>query len=302
MNYKIPGGQLHIIPPLFASRDKDGLFQKDVERFSIAPREINSAKSWLREKGWVDGEPFICLLVRDSKYLLSNPVNAAFGASRGNWAYHSYRDSDIDAYVKGIKYFLSQDYWVIRMGKSCVKPVSIKHSKLIDYPFIEDQEDLMDIWLTLNAKLFISTGTGIDILPSIYKSPASLYVNALPLLNLTSWHKMIWVPKYLVWKSTGKYLTFKEHLAHNYMETQFYEDAGIQIVDLAPEDILDVFQEQERRLSGSWIETEDDLKRQKSFWEIFKAWPEFSKYHNWIHPEARVGAHFLRKMGDSFFE
>lgn len=160
----------------------------------------------------------------------------------------------------------------------------------------------MDIWLTLNAKLFISTGTGIDILPNVYKVPVSLYLNALPLINLNSSHHMTWVPKYLIWKSTGKYLTLKEHLSNHHLETLFYEDAGIQVVDLTSQDILDAIQEQEQRLLGSWVDTDDDLNRQKCFWEILKKFPEFSIYHNWIHPEARVGTHFLRKMGDAFFE
>ncbi|EKQ99103.1 MULTISPECIES: TIGR04372 family glycosyltransferase [Leptospira] len=301
LNHKIPRGKSHIVPSLPMTRDKDGLFQGNVERFSMTSREINFAKSWMQKKGWIESEPFICLLVRDSEYLLSTHFHKSLASSRENWTYHSYRDSKIETYIKGIHYLLSAGYWVIRMGKVAVKSVPIQHPKLIDYPFLEDQKDLIDVWLTLNAKLFISTGTGIDILPSIYRSPISLYVNALPLLYLCSWHHSIWVPKYLIWKSTGKYLTLREHLAHNFLETQFYEDAGIQIVDLTPEDILSVFQEQEGRLSGSWIETEDDLKRQKNFWEVFKTWPEFYKYHNWIHPEARVGAHFLKKMGDEFF-
>ncbi|WP_230458349.1 TIGR04372 family glycosyltransferase [Leptospira weilii] len=302
INNKLPGGESHIVPSLSASRDKDGLFQGEIERFSISKYENDSAKSWMRKFGWTDNEPFVCLLVRDSEYLISDPNNRGFAESRENWTYHSYRDSDVETYIEGIEYFLARGYWVIRMGKICAKPVPIRNSKFIDYPFLDDQEDLMDIWLSLNAKLFISTGTGIDVLPNVYKTPVSLYLNALPLINLSSSHHMTWVPKYLIWKSTGKYLTLREHLSNHHLETQFYEDAGIQVVDLTSQDILDATWEQEQRLSGSWIDTEDDRNRQRRFWEILKTFPEFSTYHNWIHPEARVGAHFLRKMGDAFFD
>ena len=40
--------------------------------------------------------------------------------------------------------------------------------------------------------------------------------------------------------------------------------------------------------------TEEDLQQQSAFWKLFESHDNYCKYHGIIHPEARVGAHFLR--------
>jgi myosin-crossreactive antigen len=59
-------------------------------------------------------------------------------------------------------------------------------------------------------------------------------------------------------------------------------------------EILQVVLEMEARLNGKWEDAEEDQYFQDRFWSIFKSHPEFKKYHEIIHPEVRVGTHFLR--------
>ena len=63
-------------------------------------------------------------------------------------------------------------------------------------------------------------------------------------------------------------------------------------VDSPP--ICNAVLEKEARLNGTWQESNEDKLLQERFWEIFKSHSNFQKYHGDIHPEARVGAHFLR--------
>jgi putative glycosyltransferase (TIGR04372 family) len=188
------------------------------------------------------------------------------------------------------------------MGKVSNQPVQISHPNLIDYPFITDQRDLMDIWLARHSVLFISTATGLDILPGIYKNPPSLYVNALPLTHLHSSHYSTWTPKHLLWRESGKNLTLKELLKNNYVSSKDYDEKGIHIVDLSSEEILNCTKEKISRINGTWLETAEDKILQDRFWTTLKNWEGFSNLHKWIHPQSRVGAHFLRKMGESFFD
>ena len=76
-------------------RDTNDNFEKQ-PGFKFLPDEDNFAKNWLIKKGWKEGEPFVCLLVRDSKYL--NTYH-----SKWDFTYHSYRDSNIDDYLPAIK-------------------------------------------------------------------------------------------------------------------------------------------------------------------------------------------------------
>ncbi|SVE47038.1 uncharacterized protein METZ01_LOCUS499892, partial [marine metagenome] len=67
-NAKIPGGQIFNEHSIFLSnhsRDFDGLFENSGFKLSFSEEENIKGKDWLKSKGWVEGDPFVCLLVRD---------------------------------------------------------------------------------------------------------------------------------------------------------------------------------------------------------------------------------------------
>ena len=89
-------------------------------------------------------------------------------------------------------------------------------------------------------------------------------------------------------------LTLSEHLFHSYVQNKEYEDAKIKVHDLSSKEILYAVLEMESRLNGTWQNSNEDVQLQDRFWKIFQSQQDFNKYHGKIHPEARVGAHFLR--------
>jgi putative glycosyltransferase (TIGR04372 family) len=323
-NRFIPGGEIHERSDLVTGRDYQGFIHRKKFHFMFYEKEDEVAKAWLREFGWIDGEPFICLAVRDSKYLAERSVVFEDGLNAN--AYHNYRDGDIDDYVPAVQSLLEKGYWVIRMGKSCFKQMP-SLPRVIDYPFVENQNDLLDIWLSANCDFFISTGLGIDSVASSFRRP-QVFVNALPIAMLRSNFNSIWAPKHLTWKDSGKYLTLREHWIHRYQDGMEYEQAGILVVDLTSDEITNIILEREQRNAGIWIDSDEDLLRQKKFWDTFTSiakdpniyneirwgiecigWAELedtdgpiNAIHGWKHPEARVASCYLRKMGVSFYE
>lgn len=303
-NRLIPGGEVHLVPSAYPDRDHSGLIHRTKVRFEFTSEEKVFAKSWLKKRGWQEGEPFVCLLVRDSSYLASLRVDYEKGLKE--CSYQNHRDSDIETYIPAIKRLVEEGFWVIRMGKVMDKPMSWNHSKVIDYPFVEDQDDLMDVWLSANCYLFISTACGLDGITDVYRRPL-LFINVLPLSHWFSWSNNIIVPKHLVWKDTGKNLTLLEHWEHNYMELERYVEAGIYIINLTSQEIVEAVLEKVQRIAGTWHDSAEDVVRQKKFFARFKISPKFSDWdysslHGWIHPEARIGANYLRTMGDAFLE
>jgi putative glycosyltransferase (TIGR04372 family) len=276
------------------------VFRKSSVRFKFLREEEVSAKAWLERRGWKEGEKFVCLFVRDSAYLAKDKLHSSVSSKR--WDYHNYRDSNIDTYADAVQALLDKGYWVIRMGKNVNKRLSVINHKLIDYPFVDDRDDLLDIWLTINCHFLISTATGLDVIPLIYEKPSTVFVNALPLLNCATSIRHLWVPKHLRWKQGGELLTLKEHCNHAYGLADEYEQKGISIQDLSSEEITFAVMECEQRLEETWVETEDARDRQLRYWEVFQSTPSFSKYHDYIHPEARVGSAWLKSMRDEFFE
>ncbi|MEO0534984.1 MAG: TIGR04372 family glycosyltransferase [Cyanobacteria bacterium P01_A01_bin.123] len=294
-NQILPGGSIHYRPSTTTdSLDIYGFLERNKAKLPFLPEEDIKAKDWLSKLGWRVGEPFICLNVRDNAYLDADPL-----LKGSNWSYHDYRNSNIETYVPAAEWLAERGVWVLRMGKIMAQPIPSDHPRIIDYAFLPDRSDFLDIWLFANCDLCISTGSGPDTISSSYRKPI-LFLNFLPLSRLWSWSNAMHLSKSLTWKSSGISLTWREYLAHSYFHTNNYDHADIEIIDLTPEEILAAVQERWQRIQGTWVDTEDDLRRNLQFWEILKSHPDFHKYHGWIHPEARAGATWLRSMGDKF--
>jgi hypothetical protein len=81
-----------------------------------------------------------------------------------------------------------------------------------------------------------------------------------------------------------------------YDRTIDYENAGITIRDLEPQEILDGVIEFVQRLLGENVYLDSDENLQESCWNEIKADKDFAKFHSKIHPRARVGRNWLRTM------
>lgn len=281
-NSWIPGGDQYKMLPateICSSRDMDGLMRKTGVQLTFTDEENRLGHSFLESIG-ADNKKFVCLIVRDSSYL--------------PWSsYHNYRDSDIDTYVKTTLALAEKGYWVFRMGKKVHKPLNTDHPYILDYANSEYRSDFLDIWLMGNCYFCISTGTGLDEVARIFRKKI-IYVNYIKTSGIVTDAECITVPKNLIWQEKNDTLTLSEHLLHSYDFTEKYINAGIKIENLSQEEINQGVLEMEARLNGTWKDSEEDQQLQDRFWEIFRSHKGFHKYHGKIHPEARVGAHYLR--------
>jgi putative glycosyltransferase (TIGR04372 family) len=290
-NRYIPGGKSHRIGGSSTlSRDSQGLFQRFDARIPFTDIEDENCRQWLKKFGWKEGEPFICLLVRDSAYL--NSTSLYRGDS--SFSYHNYRDSDIETYLSAIKFFTSQNVWILRMGRVMITPLPKNMEKVIDYAFEDDQSDLLDVWLFANCTGCISTASGPDVIPWVYRVP-QLNVNALPLTHAFSFTDSIWVPKNLFWQQTQIPLSISEYLEHGYLETNQYEESGIEIRDLSELEILEAAKEFWKRISNHSELDQGNRHSQEKFWRAFRAWNGYDELHGWIHPNFRVADSWLQK-------
>jgi putative glycosyltransferase (TIGR04372 family) len=299
-NKLIPGGAPHelALPSWSGNRAAYAPLRASTSRFTFTPDENQKARAWLQRRGWRDGEKFVCLQARDSAYLATHPLHSQM--QKGHYDYHNYRDVDIDTFGGVARALVDRGYWVIRMGQIVQKHFPFEHDRVIDYPFVHDRDDLLDIWLSVHCSLFVSTGTGIDVIPWVYGKPPVVFVNALPLFMVASQISHVWVPKHLRWKTSGKLLTLSEHCAHRYSVGSDYERAGILIEDLAADEITAAVLEGEQRSTGGWRETHTDRDLQRRAWEILRHCPDFLNFHESIHPDARFGCAWLKSMGDEF--
>jgi len=292
VNQIIPGGQTHIVEmnlDKYYSRDPVGVLAQSEVHIIFTDAENERANLLLKEIGLESSDKFVCLNVRDSAY------KEKYQNWKQDWSYHNYRDSDIDTYEEASLALAEKGYWVFRMGKAVHKPLKSAHPRIQDYANTPYRSDFLDIWLMANCFFCISTASGLDAVSNVFRRPI-VFVNHIgPISNMVSWTNNLVLPKKLIWRNSDKYLSLSELLQHAYGRSRDYDKAGIRIIDSSPDEITEAVFEMEARLNGDWNDMEQDDQLQKLFWEKFKTWSNFEKYHGKIHPEARVGTYFLRK-------
>jgi len=295
-NRFLPFGNIHFLDSSggYGSRDVYGFLEKAKLRLPITSDEELEAKAWMAQFGWKETDLFVCLSVRDSKYLAKH-------ISQYDWSYHSYRDSDIQTYIRGIEYLVSQGIFVFRMGKDMAQEVDYVHPRFVDYAFRKDKSDLLDVWLFSNCSLCVTTGSGPDMISDVFRRPI-LMLNFLPLQGAWSWSNALIYPKALKFEHSGRLLSMQEYLDHSYTETSSYKDAGIEVNDLSDYEIVAAVKECIDRHEFISKARFLDGPAQKRFREILMSHRSFRNHHEFIHPEFKLASTFLDYAGVSFLK
>ena len=246
------------------------------------------SKMGISKKDW-----FVCVFSRDSAYLAS-----VF--KRGEFSYHDFRDADIDSYIKAVKYIIDKGGWVIRLGKVVAKKMNFEHPRFIDYPFSEFQSDFMDIYLQWKCKFVVANTSGIGDVAKIFDTPFC-GVNNIPIDHAPFGKKSIFIPKKLKRKDEGKYLSLDEYFKiiekkdltgkdnGCYLQSGFYTNERLEIVDNSPEEILDVVKEMLNKVEGRYKETAKEKKNQDKYQAIHLKSFQFSQV------KTPIGTSFLKK-------
>lgn len=262
------------------SRDKTGIMLNSHYDISLLPEENKESELYMKKYGWTQGEKFICINVRDSAFFNESQVSR-----------HTYRNSNIEDFEVVVNYLLNLGYWVVRIGKMVEKPINIKDNKLIDYGIDQNRSDLLDVWFCKNCEFLVSTGTGVDSVAQMFKKKI-VFVNFLPISHIISWTENITVPKKLFWDKSGKELSLTEHLDNTYGNTYQYEEKGIKVVDLSPDEIESAVKEMVARLSGIPL-TNQQIQNQKKFWDVMESHDSYRKYHGVRDPNVLLGNSFI---------
>jgi len=282
------------------SRDINGdiALSKNLPGFNAD--EDHFAHNWLKKNGWKPGQEIVCLFVRDSLYLESLQV------FNNDFSYHEYRNSDINSYRKSIEYLLSQNYFVIRMGKIMNNPVKLDHESFLDYPFLETKDDLMDIWLFANCDLCISTLSGPDEICGVFKTKC-LFINCLPIAGLPSYVDGCFAPKVLRWSHSKKNLSLDESIENSYWHGHKYKDSNIEIIDLNEFEIEKIVKEMILNIKQNYNPSlgEKNLKFKEMYFSSKACMKDknynFRDLHGYVHPNFHLSEIWLTKMGEEFY-
>lgn len=256
-----------------------------VPHLSFTPEEEKLGRLSLRNMGVGDGARFVCFHARDSAYL-----NNIFPSM--SWQHHDYRDQNIDNYMQAAEELVNRGYTPIRMGAIVEKPLNPDNPRIIDYAAGGHRTDFLDIFLSAKCEFFISSGTGIDEVATIFRRPV-VYVNYIMLeLIVGRPHVLVFIPKKLWLRGERRFMTFREILDPGIGRLgngQEFERLGIEHIENNPEEIKAAVVEMEERLKGTWQTSEEDEYLQQRFQSLFKSANSDSLI------VSRIGADFLRQ-------
>ena len=274
------------------SRDLKGIFFNKENTHKFTVKENNMGYNFLKEKKINKSDRFICLNIRDNaykKYYQNKNLTI-------NFSYHDYRDSSLPNYIETIKFLIKKNYKIIRMGKKVNEKFPIENPNFIDYPFIKEKSDFLDIWLMANCFFTITTATGLDEVCTVFDKPMVI-VNHLPYGDCrTGSNKRIELFKKLYDEKNEKFLSLKDQIKINLIHElngHNYEKKNIKIIDNSSEEILEAVKEMEEMVANNKFEHEYNDIHQKKFWNRLEEWKDFRKYHGFIRP--KISSKFLKE-------
>ena len=159
-----------LFPPLSANDSLNAQERADIN-IHFNQKEIKKGNETLKKFG-IDGKKKIVgIILRDNDYLKKNYPTI-------DWSYHKIRHSEFSYYKDCAEKFASLGYQVIVFGE---KKEIFKNKNIINYSISPFQSDFMDIFLPSKLDFAISSATGLDAIPIIFKVPI-IEVSVAPLI------------------------------------------------------------------------------------------------------------------------
>ena len=280
-----------------SSQDRDvrNILDRTSPHLGFTAAEESNGSDLLRKLGVPNGAEFVCFTIRDGAYLKT--LYGDLGE------YHNYRNADINNFALAADVLTKFGIYVLRMGSVVEKQFISDNSMIIDYATNGLRSDFMDVFLGANCLFCLTTSTGFDAVPLIFRRPLVI-VDYAPAGGLPTWgEKHIVLTKHHVSKLTGHELTLSQILdsrvanAHSALD---YEDAKIRLVENSSEEVANACIEMYQRLKGDWIDDREDLEKQRQFQTLYTSRPNIMHdpiFGIPVHGEirAKFSTEFLRQ-------
>ena len=230
--------------------------------------------------------PFVCFAIPSKEYRLGVDVPA-------NRHHGELTDApflsipDFSSYVSVINELTNSGIAVLRMGILEQDRLPTNLGPLaIDYAF-DFRSEFGDLWLHSKCLFSLVAGAGSHWFGAAFNRPTVLTDSYA--IRSTFDHRDLFIPQCGWLSSEGRYLTFSEIGSSEFARDTELLKRGLKIVKNSPEEIVEVTTEMLLRLSGQWIETDEDRELQARYREIVDSF----QYQQ--RTPARMGAKFLRE-------
>lgn len=262
---RLPGGSKFSIS--HHDRDAYGLYPKMQPHIRFLNSESKQGEEFLDSVRHSHGQKFVCLAVRDSLYKKSQFTDRDI-------AKDEYRNNEISNYKNVVERLVSDGFLVFRMGAKVERPFELDMPGVFDYASNGMRTDFLDVYLSANCEIFISTVLGLDSIPEIFRVPRVL-TNYIPIANFGKYGPQdLVIPKQYWMKDEARFMLFSEIVASknalgSCTSSYEYHRAGLTLIENTPQEITLATQELIARKNGTWQTTDDALLLQQNFWSLY---------------------------------
>jgi putative glycosyltransferase (TIGR04372 family) len=189
-------------------------------------------------------------------------------------------------------------YTVFRMGAVVKEPLISKHPRVIDYATNGMRTEFLDVYLGAHCAFCISTGSGWDSIPHVFKVP-STYINILPYFaHDCIIRDLLLYPKIIKNKKTNEILNLNEIINQNIQtshETQEYFAADVELQNLTSNELITAVTEMAQRVEGIFVETPEQKEMQAKLKHILSTHPKLQPSPNYYPIRAQFASCFLSR-------
>ena len=262
---RLPGGSKFSIS--HHDRDAYGLYGKMQPHIQFSNSETKQGEDFLNSVRTTSSQKFVCIAVRDSSYKRDQFANRDI-------AKDDYRNNNISNFCHVAERLVSDGYLVFRMGAKVERPFEVDMPGVFDYASNGMRTDFLDIFLSANCEIFISTVLGIDSIPEIFRVPRVL-TNYIPIANFGKYGPQdLIIPKQYWIENESRFMSFSEIVASkdalgSCTSSYEYQRAGLKLIENTPQEITLATQELLARKNGTWQTTDEAVLLQQKFWALY---------------------------------
>jgi putative glycosyltransferase (TIGR04372 family) len=184
---------------------------------SISKKNELLARKARQQMGLPENVWYVCLHVRESGFRDSKVYKEG--------ELYKERNANILNYVDAIEEITSRGGWVVRMGDRSMTRLP-KMEQVIDYPFTEQKNALMDVYLISQCRFYIGMMSGIYSLAELLQRP-------MITMNLNNWligsiplRGNLAIFKHVYSKSRNRFLSVREWLDEPFTGESLSGSAG----------------------------------------------------------------------------
>ena len=287
---RLPGGSKFSIS--HHDRDAYGLYGKTQPHIQFSKSESKQGEDFLNSVRLTPSQKFVCMAVRDSSYKRDQFENRDI-------RHDDYRNNDISNFHNVAERLASDGFLVFRMGAKVERPFGVDASGVFDYASNGMRTDFLDVYLSANCEIFISTVLGIDSIPEIFRVPRVL-TNYIPIANFGKYGPQdLIIPKQYWIENEKRLMSFSEIVASknalgSCTSSYEYQRAGLKLVENTPQEITLATQEVLARKNGTWQTTNEAKLLQQKFWSLYDQLSPAGIQSRISDHKPLIGTEFLR--------